>query len=194
MKTGNLWHFVLVGKGNFICIREKSWNFEKWCLWQSWKYIRCRISGYQEHFCGTKMYELSFRTNRHAREEARVRKAWFHYSDVCQTWRWKLIQFGFLVAEAGVPYDIVYEMDEINDDFSDTDLALVIGANDTVNSAAQDDPNSVIAGMPVLEVWKAKQVSSCTLCIRYWLLVIFSPWYLWRGKRVLFTFLLQFVS
>ena len=63
------------------------------------------------------------------------------------------------VAEAGVPYDIVLEMDEINDDFPDTDLALVIGANDTVNSAAQDDPNSVIAGMPVLEVWKAKQVS-----------------------------------
>ena len=73
----------------------------------------------------------------------------------------------FLVAEAGVPYDIVYEMDEINDDFSDTDLAMVIGANDTVNSAAQDDPNSVIAGMPVLEVWKAKQASRCTLCIRY---------------------------
>ena len=65
-----------------------------------------------------------------------------------------------------MPYDIVYEMDEINDDFSDTDLALVIGANDTVNSAAQDDPNSVIAGMPVLEVWKAKQVSRCTLRIR----------------------------
>mmetsp|Transcript_50332 Transcript_50332/g.82836 ORF Transcript_50332/g.82836 Transcript_50332/m.82836 type:complete len:98 (+) Transcript_50332:3-296(+) len=49
-------------------------------------------------------------------------------------------------------------MDEINDDFPETDLALVIGANDTVNSAAQDDPTSVIAGMPVLEVWKAKQV------------------------------------
>ena len=74
----------------------------------------------------------------------------------------ELIRFVFLVAEAGVPYDIVYEMDEINDDFSDTDLALVIGANDTVNSAAQDDPNSVIAGMPVLEVWKAKQASCCT--------------------------------
>lgn len=67
-------------------------------------------------------------------------------------------QLNVLLAEAGVPYDIVYEMDEINNDFSDTDLALVIGANDTVNSAAQDDPNSVIAGMPVLEVWKAKQV------------------------------------
>ena len=63
-------------------------------------------------------------------------------------------------AEAGVPYDIVHEMDEINDDFREADLALVIGANDTVNSAAQDDPNSVIAGMPVLEVWKAKQASS----------------------------------
>ena len=50
-------------------------------------------------------------------------------------------------------------MDELNDDFPDTDLALVIGANDTVNSAAQEDPNSIIAGMPVLEVWKAKQVS-----------------------------------
>ena len=64
-----------------------------------------------------------------------------------------------VTAEAGVPYDIVHEMDEINDDFPQTDLALVIGANDTVNSAAQDDPNSVIAGMPVLEVWKAKQAS-----------------------------------
>ena len=50
-------------------------------------------------------------------------------------------------------------MDELNDDFPDTDLVLVIGANDTVNSAAQEDPNSIIAGMPVLEVWKAKQVS-----------------------------------
>ena len=66
---------------------------------------------------------------------------------------------GVVAAEAGVPYDIVHEMDEINDDFPETDLALVIGANDTVNSAAQDDPNSVIAGMPVLEVWKAKQAS-----------------------------------
>ena len=49
-------------------------------------------------------------------------------------------------------------MDELNDDFPDTDLVLVIGANDTVNSAAQEDPNSIIAGMPVLEVWKARQV------------------------------------
>lgn len=63
------------------------------------------------------------------------------------------------IAEAGIPYDVVLEMDELNDDFPDTDLVLVIGANDTVNSAAQEDPNSIIAGMPVLEVWKAKQVS-----------------------------------
>ena len=61
-----------------------------------------------------------------------------------------------LLAEAKVPYDIVMEMDELNDDFPDTDVAMVIGANDIVNPAAQDDPTSPIAGMPVLEVWKAK--------------------------------------
>jgi NAD(P) transhydrogenase subunit beta len=63
-----------------------------------------------------------------------------------------------LLAEARVPYDIVLEMDEINDDFTDTDVAIVIGSNDIVNPAAQDDPNSPIAGMPVLECWKAKHV------------------------------------
>ena len=71
-----------------------------------------------------------------------------------------LILCGCLIfpAEAGIPYNVVLEMDEINDDFPDTDLTLVIGANDTVNSAAQEDPNSIIAGMPVLEVWKSGQV------------------------------------
>lgn len=63
-----------------------------------------------------------------------------------------------LLAEAKVPYDIVLEMDEINDDFPETDTVLVIGANDTVNPAAMEDPGSPIAGMPVLEVWNAKNV------------------------------------
>jgi NAD(P) transhydrogenase subunit beta len=63
-----------------------------------------------------------------------------------------------LLAEARVPYDIVLEMDEVNDDFPDTDVVLVIGANDTVNPAAAEDPTSPIAGMPVLKVWNAKDV------------------------------------
>jgi NAD(P) transhydrogenase subunit beta len=63
-----------------------------------------------------------------------------------------------LLAEAKVPYDIVLEMDEINDDLADTDVVLVIGANDTVNPAATDDPSSPIAGMPVLKVWEAENV------------------------------------
>lgn len=72
-------------------------------------------------------------------------------------------QLNVLLAEAGVPYDVVLEMDEINDDFPETDLVLVIGANDTVNSAAEDDPNSIIAGMPVLRVWRSNQVGSLSL-------------------------------
>ncbi|KAM7536919.1 hypothetical protein Aperf_G00000087347 [Anoplocephala perfoliata] len=67
-------------------------------------------------------------------------------------------QLNVLLAEAGVPYDIVYEMDEINPDFPKADIVLVIGANDTVNSAAEEDPNSILAGMPVLRVWLSKKV------------------------------------
>jgi len=67
-------------------------------------------------------------------------------------------QLNVLLAEAGVSYDIVHEMDKINHEFPQTDLTLVIGANDTVNSAALEDPNSVIAGMPVLHVWESKRV------------------------------------
>ncbi|HRC42405.1 MAG TPA: NAD(P)(+) transhydrogenase (Re/Si-specific) subunit beta, partial [Tetrasphaera sp.] len=63
-----------------------------------------------------------------------------------------------LLAEAKVPYDVVLEMDEVNDDFATTDVVLVIGANDTVNPAAIDEPGSPIAGMPVLHVWDAKDV------------------------------------
>ena len=67
-------------------------------------------------------------------------------------------QLNVLLAEAGVPYDMVFEMDEINDDFEETDVVLVIGASDTVSSAAEDDPSCSIYGMPVLRVWKAKEV------------------------------------
>ena len=78
-------------------------------------------------------------------------------------------QLNVLLAEAGVPYDVVLEMDELNDDFGDTDLVLVIGANDTVNSAAEDDPNSIIAGMPVLKVWKAGQVCHLLELLEYFI-------------------------
>lgn len=68
-------------------------------------------------------------------------------------------QLNVLLAEAGIPYEDMLEMDEINNDFNKTDLVLVVGANDIVNSGAEDDPNSVIAGMPVLKVWNANQVT-----------------------------------
>ncbi|XP_042599661.1 NAD(P) transhydrogenase, mitochondrial [Cyprinus carpio] len=67
-------------------------------------------------------------------------------------------QLSVLLAQAGVLYDVLLEMDEISEDFPETDLALVIGANDTFNSAAQEDPDPIIAGMPVLDVWGSKQV------------------------------------
>lgn len=63
-----------------------------------------------------------------------------------------------LLAEVGIPYDIVEEMEEINEDFEKTDVCLVLGANDIVNSSAEEDPNSPIAGMPVLRVWNSKNV------------------------------------
>ena len=66
-------------------------------------------------------------------------------------------QLNVLLAEAGVPYDVVQEMDEVNEEMDEYDVAIVVGANDTVNSAAEEDPNSGLAGMPVIRVWQAKQ-------------------------------------
>jgi NAD(P) transhydrogenase len=78
-------------------------------------------------------------------------------------------QMNVLLAEAGVPYDIVFELDEINEEFKDVDVSIVLGANDTVNCAAEDDPNSAISGMPVLRVWNGKQtiVMKRTLGVGY---------------------------
>ena len=102
-----------------------------------------------------------------------VAQAQYPVADICRKLREKGVKVRFaihpvagrlpghmnvLLAEAKVPYDIVLEMDEINEDFADTDTVLVIGANDTVNPAALENPNSPIAGMPVLEVWKAQNV------------------------------------
>lgn len=67
-------------------------------------------------------------------------------------------QLNVLLAEAGVPYDKVFEMDEVNEDLDSQDIVLVVGANDTVNSSAEEDPNSPIAGMPVIQVWNGKRV------------------------------------
>ena len=65
-------------------------------------------------------------------------------------------QLNVVLAEVGIPYDIVFEIEEINEDFKKADMVLVIGANDIVNSSAVEDPNSPLAGMPVMEVWHAK--------------------------------------
>ena len=76
-------------------------------------------------------------------------------------------QLNVLLAEAGVPYDVVLEMDELNDDFPQTDLVLVIGANDTVNSSAEEHPESIIWGMPVLRVWLSGHVSTLYIAAEY---------------------------
>lgn len=101
-------------------------------------------------------------------------------------------QLNVLLAEAGVPYDDVLEMEEINEDFDDTDLTLVIGANDTVNSAAEDDPNSIIAGMPVLRVWKSDQVCQsewqklvCNISIPVLMKKKNSPFHLGRRNKTI---------
>mgnify|MGYP002176712842 FL=1 len=67
-------------------------------------------------------------------------------------------QLNVLLAEAGVPYEQVLEMEDVNDEMADTDVVMVIGANDTVNKIAEDDPNSDLGGMPVIQVWNAKHV------------------------------------
>ena len=100
-------------------------------------------------------------------------------------------QLNVLLAEAGVPYDIVLEMDEINDDFPETDLVLVIGANDTVNSAAEEDPNSIIAGMPVLRVWNSKQVSHI-LFIRFKIAIFLM--YCHKGSNAVWKFCTRYFS
>ena len=91
-----------------------------------------------------------------------------------------------LLAEAKVPYHIVLEMDEINEDFPETDVVIVIGANDTVNPAALDDPDSPIAGMPVLEVWNSKTViiSKRSMAVGY--AGVENPLFFKENSRMLF--------
>ena len=91
-----------------------------------------------------------------------------------------------LLAEAKVPYDIVMEMDEINDDFPSTDVTMVIGANDIVNPSAQDDPNSPIAGMPVLEVWKSKTTIVMKRSMASGYAGVDNPLFLKENNRMLF--------
>src|SRR4029434_1320776 len=91
-----------------------------------------------------------------------------------------------LLAEAKVPYDIVLEMDEINDDLADTDVVLVIGANDTVNPAATEDPSSPIAGMPVLKVWEAEEVIVFTRSMYTGYAGVQNPLFFRDNSRMLF--------
>lgn len=91
-----------------------------------------------------------------------------------------------LLAEANVPYDIVLEMDEINDDFPETDVVLVIGANDIVNPDAKEKPNSPIAGMPVLEVWKARQCVILKRSMATGYAGVQNPLFVKEGARMLF--------
>ncbi|AJQ94666.1 Re/Si-specific NAD(P)(+) transhydrogenase subunit beta [Gynuella sunshinyii] len=91
-----------------------------------------------------------------------------------------------LLAEANVPYDIVLEMDEINEDFPDTDVVLVIGANDTVNPDAVEKPNSPIAGMPVLEVWKSKRVVVLKRSMASGYAGVANPLFVKENTRMLF--------
>ena len=91
-----------------------------------------------------------------------------------------------LLAEANVPYDIVFEMDEINDDFPNIDVSIVVGANDTVNPSAQDDANSPIAGMPVLEVWKGEMTVVLKRSMAAGYAGVDNPLFLRENTRMLF--------
>ena len=91
-----------------------------------------------------------------------------------------------LLAEAKVPYDIVFEMDEINKDFPDVDVSIVIGANDIVNPSALDDPNSPIAGMPVLEVWKSETTIVMKRSMASGYAGVGNPLFVMENTRMLF--------
>ncbi len=91
-----------------------------------------------------------------------------------------------LLAEAKVPYDIVFEMDEINADFANVDVSIVIGANDIVNPSALDDPNSPIAGMPVLECWKSATTIVLKRSMATGYAGIGNPLFVRKNTRMLF--------